>query len=472
MNDIGFLPRTILTADLYPDRDRLRIGILYSIIGLALLGSNPIAGAFLASCYIWWRPLTFRCEACFASDSIQKSRRLGVHLLLDDTIFKSSKRTPGLSDPWEATISRDSSEYPTDELCELYAVVQFMRGIMREICNEDLEPGLINLLLTSGPNGAVRVWEDQSYERDDLDFGHLDEQEDYLKGELKNNKVVMKLFEGVEYVGRRELGPWISRIFAFAASIIITKYNSAQTDTDTETKASFNQTTTGGRSEWDGCEIERSYCRACLERFVDGNVWRWFLAEQIKGGWVPPKECCDGYDCKTMVEEEAHAEDKNRESGSDRGVLAPVRAYNGRRLINASGAGRVERAREDQEFQADTNTSLSIRAVHRKVCHQPAAPAVYTLPGLEGLEGWTGESKIPQSQPEGRNRKWNVVLCREVVGRRERETEARTLRQAPIFFPTARKKGEAEGAELALERKAGRKEGAIRAAGVKLSRKP
>ncbi|KAF8180678.1 hypothetical protein K438DRAFT_1976505 [Mycena galopus ATCC 62051] len=71
------------------------------------------------------------------------------------------------------------SEYPTDELRELYAVVQFMRGIMREQCDEDLEPGLIYLLLTSGPNGAVRVREDQSYECiDDLDFRRLDEQED------------------------------------------------------------------------------------------------------------------------------------------------------------------------------------------------------------------------------------------------------------------------------------------------------
>ncbi|KAF8180675.1 hypothetical protein K438DRAFT_1841649 [Mycena galopus ATCC 62051] len=261
------------------------------------------------------------------------------------------------------------SKYPTDELRELYAVVQFMREIMREQCDEDLEPGLIDLLLTSGPNGAVRVWEDQSYERiDDLDFGRLDEQEDvplyegyfalalksvwdargvdapndaepaskwildtvigaddtcsqcaapgglallteanwdrlyfspfrYLKGELKNNKAVKKLFEDVEYMERHELGPWISGIFAFAAS---TKANSTQTDTKTKT--------TGGSSEWDGWEIDHSYCRACLDKFLDGNVWRWFLAKQIKGGWVPPEDCCDGYDCKTMV---AHAEGKN-----------------------------------------------------------------------------------------------------------------------------------------------------------------
>ncbi|KAF8207334.1 hypothetical protein K438DRAFT_1962266 [Mycena galopus ATCC 62051] len=130
----------------------------------------------------------------------------------------------------------------------------------------------------------------------------------YLKGELKNNKAVIKLVEGVEYMARHELGLWISRIFAFAASIIIAKANSAQTDADTETKASVNQTTTRGTaSEWDGWEIERSYCRTCLDKFLDGNVWRWFLAGQIKGGWVPPEDCR----CKTMVEEEVHAEDRN-----------------------------------------------------------------------------------------------------------------------------------------------------------------
>ncbi|KAF7347948.1 MFS general substrate transporter [Mycena sanguinolenta] len=40
----------------------LRIGISYSVIGLALLGGTPIAGALLTSSYIWWRPLLYGCD--------------------------------------------------------------------------------------------------------------------------------------------------------------------------------------------------------------------------------------------------------------------------------------------------------------------------------------------------------------------------------------------------------------------------
>jgi hypothetical protein len=42
------------------------------------------------------------------------------------------------------------------------------------------ESGLVDLLLSAGPYGVWRVWEDRSYEGigDDLDFGRLDEDED------------------------------------------------------------------------------------------------------------------------------------------------------------------------------------------------------------------------------------------------------------------------------------------------------
>ncbi|KAF8207325.1 hypothetical protein K438DRAFT_1962255 [Mycena galopus ATCC 62051] len=52
--------------------------------------------------------------------------------------------------------------------------------VLSEYTTDELQPGLIDLLLTSGPNGAVLVWEDQSYKLlgDDLDFGRLDEWED------------------------------------------------------------------------------------------------------------------------------------------------------------------------------------------------------------------------------------------------------------------------------------------------------
>ncbi|KAJ7814203.1 MFS general substrate transporter [Mycena olivaceomarginata] len=47
----------------------LRMGISYSVIGLAILGGNPIAGALLTSSYIWWRPLVFGCVALISGSA-------------------------------------------------------------------------------------------------------------------------------------------------------------------------------------------------------------------------------------------------------------------------------------------------------------------------------------------------------------------------------------------------------------------
>jgi hypothetical protein len=64
MNDVGLGHLQIyrLFYQLTISTTRLRIGISCSIIGLALLSGNPIAGALLSPPeYLWWRPLTFGC---------------------------------------------------------------------------------------------------------------------------------------------------------------------------------------------------------------------------------------------------------------------------------------------------------------------------------------------------------------------------------------------------------------------------
>ncbi|KAK6966613.1 hypothetical protein R3P38DRAFT_906096 [Favolaschia claudopus] len=64
-------------------------------------------------------------------------------------------------------------------------------------------------------------------------------------------------------------------------------------------------------SEWDEWTQDKSYCQSCFNRFFEENAWRWYLREKIEGGWNPPEDCWYGYNCKTMVHKQAHADSKN-----------------------------------------------------------------------------------------------------------------------------------------------------------------
>ncbi|KAJ6526332.1 hypothetical protein B0H19DRAFT_1084438 [Mycena capillaripes] len=74
-------------------------------------------------------------------------------------------------------------------------------------------------------------------------------------------------------------------------------------------------------SEWSGWERERSYCERCFSKFLKEHTWQWFLEERVKDGWVPPDNCGFGYNCKTMVEDDEHAEAKNSYSRTRSGPL-------------------------------------------------------------------------------------------------------------------------------------------------------
>ncbi|KAJ7137506.1 hypothetical protein C8R43DRAFT_1019552 [Mycena crocata] len=60
------------------------------------------------------------------------------------------------------------NQYPTDELLEIFTLVKFMRGIFAEVADD--QPNIQEILLSTGPAGAVRIWEDRSYDgvEDDL----------------------------------------------------------------------------------------------------------------------------------------------------------------------------------------------------------------------------------------------------------------------------------------------------------------
>ncbi|KAJ7852155.1 hypothetical protein B0H13DRAFT_41217 [Mycena leptocephala] len=59
--------------------------------------------------------------------------------------------------------------------------------------------------------------------------------------------------------------------------------------------------------EWDSWTTALSYCQPCLVKFLEEHVWRWFLDERVKGGWLPPENCSYGYKCPAIVHKLYHA---------------------------------------------------------------------------------------------------------------------------------------------------------------------
>ncbi|KAJ7176142.1 hypothetical protein C8R43DRAFT_975072 [Mycena crocata] len=53
------------------------------------------------------------------------------------------------------------NQYPTDELFEIFTVAGFMRGIFADV--DDDEPNILEMVLSTGPAGAVCVWVDRSF---------------------------------------------------------------------------------------------------------------------------------------------------------------------------------------------------------------------------------------------------------------------------------------------------------------------
>ncbi|KAF7373097.1 F-box domain-containing protein [Mycena sanguinolenta] len=257
------------------------------------------------------------------------------------------------------------SQYPTDQLLQLYAVVQFMRGILQEVCNEaDIANGMVDLMLSAGPEGLSWVWEDEAYERlSELDFERLDEDEEdrlydgYFSRALDSIWAAREV-EAPKDVADAPASKWIldtvvgaedtcSQCTTLGGLKLLTqanwhrihfsptrflkgelRHNTVLTEAfkDVEymeqhehgpwiskmfdfTSTNTNETKEG---EWAGWTSDRSYCQPCLFKFMEEHVWQWFREERVKDGWVPPAEDCPyGYDCKTMGEDEAHAVEKN-----------------------------------------------------------------------------------------------------------------------------------------------------------------
>ncbi|KAJ7234352.1 hypothetical protein B0H12DRAFT_1327689 [Mycena haematopus] len=63
--------------------------------------------------------------------------------------------------------------------------------------------------------------------------------------------------------------------------------------------------------EFDNWDRTDSYCLPCLTKFLEEHLLIWLLSKRIRGGWVPPENCCYGWDCYRQISDISHAEQKN-----------------------------------------------------------------------------------------------------------------------------------------------------------------
>ncbi|KAJ7914764.1 hypothetical protein B0H13DRAFT_2659110 [Mycena leptocephala] len=252
------------------------------------------------------------------------------------------------------------NEYPTDELLQIYAVVRFFRGILDGLCNgdDDNQENVIDILLSVGPDSLARAWEYRSDEvlDDGLGFGlYEDDGENplykgYFSLPLENiwtarkvkppkddepaTKWILDTIHGANDTCSKCATPggltlltkanW-HRVPIWPGQLLKNRLKN-NTDVSTPFMMSIgqihNQDAMGpwitsifdvprAAPEWDAWTVDLSYCQPCLLKFLEEHVWRWFLAERVKGGWSPPENCWYGYNCHTMVHKHAHAVAKN-----------------------------------------------------------------------------------------------------------------------------------------------------------------
>ncbi|KAJ6535730.1 hypothetical protein B0H19DRAFT_1184067 [Mycena capillaripes] len=249
-------------------------------------------------------------------------------------------------------------EYPTDELLQIYAVVRFMRWVLAAVSEDDNQSNTIDILLSTGPDGAARAWEYRSFEvlEDDIGFGLYEDDEDnplytgYFALPLENiwaarkvkppkddepaTKWILDTVVGANDTCSQCATPggltllteanW-HRLQIYPTQFLKNKLklNSSETTPFAAAVGSvYNQDTVGpwitsifsasrAAAEWDKWTVDLSYCQPCLFKFLEEHVWRWWLQERMRSGWSPPEDCWYGYNCNTMTHKQPHAATKN-----------------------------------------------------------------------------------------------------------------------------------------------------------------
>ncbi|KAJ7158967.1 hypothetical protein C8R43DRAFT_357122 [Mycena crocata] len=264
------------------------------------------------------------------------------------------------------------NRYSTTELQELFTVVKFMLGIFEYIDDDRLT--VSELLLSTGPSGAVRVWESRVYDtlEDELGWGLADFEGDiplfagYFERAFNTiwadrnvqppdddqpiSKWILDSVNGESDicsqcavpggVGLLNEANWFS-LHLFPQELLKPKlinptiYHPFIAWWKTQKLGALGPWITGifafraaattphlhpmtqsilahpSFAPFANWDVGLAYCETCLQRFLLEHVWVWWLEEQLKAGWIPPENCRYGYNCKIQGSKLNHAESRN-----------------------------------------------------------------------------------------------------------------------------------------------------------------
>ncbi|KAF8164480.1 hypothetical protein K438DRAFT_1984628 [Mycena galopus ATCC 62051] len=287
-------------------------------------------------------------EVIDSFENIYSLRRAAYRCMLYCNLFPASRfyldELASLGEERVEEIQRQRkallSTYPTDELLQLWDVAEFMRATFLTVALGNDEPHtaeILDAVLGTGPDGLYLDGESDSRNRPNIgyfdtllcevfkarevDLSGEDDNcildtvigaddtcsqcaspdgikllseanwdclslrlSDLLKNNLQHCFLVIKPFVSLtKHIQESDArGPWITGMFAL-------------------------KETPGA---WDGWEQDMSYCEPCLVKFLKDHVWKWFLQEKMKTGWLPPENCEYEYNCKE-ANIQAHASRRN-----------------------------------------------------------------------------------------------------------------------------------------------------------------
>ncbi|KAK6996804.1 hypothetical protein R3P38DRAFT_3627815 [Favolaschia claudopus] len=295
------------------------------------------------------------------SEESWRFQRAMYRIMLFCNLFPSTSYSEDMDDECIEKIRRQRTamlkEYPTTELQELHSVTKFLQGICEEVAPD---ASLVQMLLSTGPYGAMTIWENRSYDtlEEDLEFPDFDDDDvdlklfsRYFSLPLENiwtmrkvtppkdedpvSKWILDQVNGANDTCSKCAAPGGLQLYTeanwdrfpiYLPNLL--KHHLKQNSTITqpfyvataqlaqpENLAAFIgdlfSFTTRTSPEFDGWMRTDSYCNACLVKFLEEHLWIWFLDERIKGGWTPPENCWYGWNCRTQVHKRFHAETKN-----------------------------------------------------------------------------------------------------------------------------------------------------------------
>ncbi|KAJ7792355.1 hypothetical protein B0H14DRAFT_2931545 [Mycena olivaceomarginata] len=243
-------------------------------------------------------------------------------------------------------------EYPTSDLLEIRAVVEFLHGMISSVLDSESFERLQDICLATGPAVILEAYKKKSE----------DVFEEALEPEVMTSGEENELFDGffskpLEKIWeeREEMPPasaldaildggvqpqtdtcaqcgsvgtelwseanWENRISVDLCALLPGKLN----ENEVEAEALVEQLMSpAGTTDVVVAEIydmltpqftawrkDESLCSACLDKLITAHLHLWLHERKVAGGWKATQNCWYGYNCKTQVHKASHAKEKN-----------------------------------------------------------------------------------------------------------------------------------------------------------------